>query len=513
MYLTVMCIYNSILSTQYHFKCEDFNWKCVESSNTWNLNQGETSALCDKAASCSCKTGDSFKTVTQYSDGEYIEETVGLYNECKCDFWSRLCEDTQVGEACDNAAAYCCGDYAFKFKHDSPIAVAYLHLTSPECYCDFYKYAENESGHKLQPRAINTGKLFWNPCGQGNWRSSFSEEKESLEAIYNATNGQDWRSNDGWRDETVDHCQWYGISCDDEGHVTGIDLRDNNLVGQFPVYTHDVDSEEELHWESSKYGLANLYELQTLDLAENTLTGTIEYRPLYNLRVLTYFDVSGNQLSGEVETLVAPLLKYADFSNNGFTSMLRFEKYKVRSFQTLRYCDVSNNAVQQDAIDILEMIPPNIEEFIASNNQIYGRLPASLDNLSMLRQFEMASNALSGILPGFIESFATLQELDLSNQTNGFTGPIPENLWRHLSLKILNLAGSMLTGTVPSLVGNLAVLEVLDLSSNLLKGSLPSELGLLGGGGEYTTWYIALSLCTHEVLCTKTCFVMNPQLL
>ena len=107
----------------------------------------------------------------------------------------------------------------------------------------------------------------------------------------------------------------------------------------------------------------------------------------------------------------------------------------------------------------------------------------------MLRQFEMASNALSGILPGFIESFATLQELDLSNQTKGFKGPIPENLWRHLSLKTLHLAGSRLTGTISSLVGNLAVLEVFDMTNNLLKGSLPSELGLLGGGGEYTAWY------------------------
>jgi len=38
------------------------------------------------------------------------------------------------------------------------------------------------------------------------------------------------------------------------------------------------------------------------------------------------------------------------------------------------------------------------------------------------------------------------------------------------------------------------VLEVFDMTNNLLKGSLPSELGLLGGGGEYTTWYCPLLL-------------------
>ena len=76
----------------------------------------------------------------------------------------------------------------------------------------------------------------------------------------------------------------------------------------------------------------------------------------------------------------------------------------------------------------------------------------------------MASNALSGELPGFTEAFATLQELDVSNQTVGFTGSIPEDIWRSLSLKVLNLSGNRLNGTIPSTVGNLAVLEEIDLS-------------------------------------------------
>jgi len=285
--------------------------------------------------------------------------------------------------------------------------------------------------------------------------------------------------------ETVDHCQWYGISCDVDGFVTSINLQNNNLEGPFPVYSRNVSPGGipilDNDWYQSKYGLANLFRLKTLDLANNKLAGTIEYAPLYNLNALTRFDVSGNNLSGEVDALVTPSLKHADFSSNNFTSMSRFQKYKVSPLQTLRYCDVSNNAIQEDANDLLENIPPNIEQFIASNNLIYGILPESLNNLQKLRQFNMASNALSGELRGFTESFATLEELDVSNQTNGCTGSIPENIWRSLSLKKLNLAGNKLTGTILSLVGNLAVLEVFDLSNNLLDSSLPSEIGMLGG--------------------------------
>jgi len=163
--------------------------------------------------------------------------------------------------------------------------------------------------------------------------------------------------------------------------------------------------------------------------------------------------------------------------------MRRFQEYKVSPLQTLRYCDVSNNAIQEDANDLLEDIPPNMVQYIASNNQIYGSLPASLNNLQKLRQFNMSSNALSGALPGFTASFATLQKLDLSNQdqTSGFTGSIPEDTWRSLSLKVLNLAGNKLTGTIPALVGNLAVLEEFDVSNNRLNSSLPTELGMLDG--------------------------------
>lgn len=304
------------------------------------------------------------------------------------------------------------------------------------------------------------------------------------------------------------HCQWHGISCDVDGLVTSIDLRGNNLAGQFPVYTRETDwlgnPVPVGEWKETKYGLANLYKLETVDLASNKLTGTIDYRPLYNLPSLAHFDVSDNQLSGEIDALISPSITYADFSSNRFTAMRRFDEYKG-SYQTLSYCDVSNNVIQLNATDLLENIPSNIEQLLASNNQISGSLPKSMNNLLQLRQFntssnalsgelpeafnnlpqlrqiDMSNNALSGQLPDFAESILSLQELDMSNQLNGFTGSIPEDLGRFQSLKMLNLAGNKLTGIIPLTIGNMAMLEVFDLSTNLLKGLIPREIGLLEG--------------------------------
>ena len=139
------------------------------------------------------------------------------------------------------------------------------YLNSPSCYCDFYNYARKELDHKLKPKAIDVNQEFSNPC-EYRWYSIVDYEKESLQAIYDATNGQHWINNDGWMSNETDHCDWHGITCNSENFVTRIELNNNNLVGKFPVYTFDDHSLTPGHWKSTKYGLANLYGLQVLDL-------------------------------------------------------------------------------------------------------------------------------------------------------------------------------------------------------------------------------------------------------
>eukprot|EP00985_Skeletonema_marinoi_P018427 scaffold10296_cov84-Skeletonema_marinoi.AAC.3 len=515
------------------YTCEDLRSQCQKYIKVLGIKDGFVSHLCGEAESFCCEdAGADHDIVINTVFGS--NQTVGLYNECKCGFWSRLCEGAGVGEACDYAAEYCCGDY-MDYEDVWGFDWGFFYLESPQCYCDFFNYAQREFGHTLKSKALNTSQEIANPCGQfqdlrtyvlalGILKPRLWIERGSLVSIYTKTNGQNWTKKDGW-DTSVDYCQWYGISCDVDGYVTSINLRNNNLEGQFPVYTgydlvfqissgmlnrqtlpsnNEVLSMLQNTWLFQKFGLVNLYNLKSLDLAENKLTGTIDYRPLYNLQFLSHFDVSGNQLSGDLDALVTTSLTHADFSSNSFTS-LRFKKYKG-SLQTLRFCDVSNNVIQNNVANILENIPPNTERFFISSNRIYGTLsdsfnnipklrefniasnsisgslPDSLNSLRELRQVDISSNALSGKLPSFADSFATLEELDLSNQARGFTGSIPDDVWRSLSLKVLNLAGNRLTGTIPSLVGNLAVLEMFDLSNNaFLSGTIPSQMGLLDG--------------------------------
>jgi len=385
--------------------------------------------------------------------------------------------------ACEHAAEYCCGDYKYAASEGT-----FQYLNSPTCYCDFSKYVDSEYGNRLKPKTINVTK-FTDACYQiwDEWNNlSTNNVKKSLEAMYTRLGGDNWTRKDGWMNDT-DHCQWFGISCDVDGYVTRVELGGNNLKGQFPVYTRN-DINESNNWRKSKFGLANLYNLVRLDLSNNNLTGTIDYAPLYNLEALKEFNISRNNLYGEADALVAPKLAKADFGYNSFTSMHRFEKYKWTAQDSIWWCDASNNAIGQDAADLLKHIPRSIKYFIASNNEINGTLPlASMNELEKLRGFKMASNYLSGTLPNFEKSHTTLQELDVSyQQMNGLTGEIPADLWRTDSLKTLNLAGNRLKGTISPLIGDLAVLTVFDVSKNGLTGPIPSEVDLLAGKCNFT---------------------------
>jgi len=58
-------------------------------------------------------------------------------------------------------------------------------------------------------------------------------ECEALIALYDSTDGENWRNNTGWN-VTNTPCSWRGITCDG-GHVTILSLSSNRLSGSIPA--------------------------------------------------------------------------------------------------------------------------------------------------------------------------------------------------------------------------------------------------------------------------------------
>jgi Leucine-rich repeat (LRR) protein len=100
-----------------------------------------------------------------------------------------------------------------------------------------------------------------------------STQCQTLVALYNKTNGKDWK-NIPRGTETNTPCQWWGIRCEG-GNVVAVDLAENNLRGDFPELT----------------ALTNL---RTLDLSVNQLSGSVP--DLSRLVSLARFNLAGNQL-------------------------------------------------------------------------------------------------------------------------------------------------------------------------------------------------------------------------
>ena len=118
-----------------------------------------------------------------------------------------------------------------------------------------------------------------------------------------------------------------------------------------------------------------------------------------------------------------------------------------------------------------------ITELNLTSNQLKGKLPPELANLTNLEVLALGGNQLTGTVPTWLSNLVNLQELYLWG--NKLTGPIPTELGNLTNLTILALFDNQLTGEIPTELGSLTNLEWLWLFSNQLTGEIPAELGNL----------------------------------
>ncbi len=167
---------------------------------------------------------------------------------------------------------------------------------------------------------------------------------EVLRDFYDAADGGSWSNNNGWLSGRP-LAEWHGVTVNEDGEVTHLALRDNNLAGTLAPELGKLDSLEVVSLDRNSIGgslpveLGDLSNLTRLALNRNSLTGAIPTE-LGGLTNLSIIGLARNQLSGSLPASLGNLTGLTRLSlhdntglsgalPSGFTNMADLERLAI----------------------------------------------------------------------------------------------------------------------------------------------------------------------------------------
>ena len=291
--------------------------------------------------------------------------------------------------------------------------------------------------------------------------TAISVDQVALERLYEATDGPNWTTSTNWL-TGAPLGDWHGVTADNGGRVSALNLPKNNLSGTIPAE------------------LGNLASLGTLALHENNLTGPIPPE-LGNLGAVAVLQLHQNSLTGPIPDSFLQLRGLVNFhadvhncvpATDAFTAWL--ERIPDRGATLCTDADRAALEALYHATDGPNWTNSSNWTTGASLGDWHG---VTVDNRGRVSALHLPRNDLSGTLPAELGRLASLGTLALHE--NRLTGPIPPELGNLAGLGDLNLWGNRLSGSIPPELANLASLWQLVLAGNELTGPIPPELGNL----------------------------------
>ena len=264
-------------------------------------------------------------------------------------------------------------------------------------------------------------------------------DRDALVALYNATDGSNWNRSDKWLTE-VPVNEWYGVVTDSVGRVRWLTLWDNGLKG--PIVPE----------------LGNLTALEFLGLGDNELTGEVPAE-LGSTTGLTGLWIDDNLLTGIIPSSFLELshLRVFDFSGNEELCMpgtVSFSEWadsvslvsgpdcSEADAEVLRLLYSTNGGSLNNWVNSSGWLSDmalsewygvetdtigRVTGLDLSENGLWGQLPDSLGELSVLTKLDVSGNALSGSLPDSLGKLSVLTKLDVSGN-NSMAGRLPQSL-------------------------------------------------------------------------------------
>lgn len=363
------------------------------------------------------------------------------------------------------------------------------------------------------------------------------QDRYVLTTLYYATDGINWTNTDAnenvWRhgDPNSSIEDWYGITTNDQGRVTKIELMGNNLVGIMPK------------------SLASLDQLETLNLLGNDLSGCIPVGLDHALRgpyseaqngtmlrraVNTVEDTSAKGaaisfavlsfLAHEFEAINQDWGGWRQFSDQTFgiglppcpdlpnrpagwthhqtsktdaQALLAIRTYylsgnrnrpnDVNKFDagggwTQDFANYANSASSEDCPDDNPF--KTINRRFLPDQTIKGVETEIIGGCHRVIALHLDQRGLRGDIPPAVSRLGQLRDLNMSRngvgeEHGGLSGSIPSELGNLNGLVKLSLNDNQLSGPIPGELGHLKQLKFLALNANDFSGVMPLELGNL----------------------------------
>ncbi|RVW68127.1 Receptor-like protein 12 [Vitis vinifera] len=288
-----------------------------------------------------------------------------------------------------------------------------------------------------------------------------------------------------------------------------LDLSRNRFIGSFPDFIGFSSlTRLELGYNQLNGNLpesiAQLSQLQVLNIPWNSLQGTVSEAHLFNLSKLQQFDLSFNSLlTLNFSSDWVPQFQLTDILlascklGPRFPGWLRSEKgvgwldISV-GCGAVAYLDLSNNLLSGElpdcwaqwkgivVLNLEGMIPRCFSNFTAMDQK--GNLVIGYNyTIPYFKELSRRSSYIDeqllqwkGRELEYKRTLGLVKSIDLSSNKLG--GEIPREVTDLLELVSLNLSQNNLIGLIPPTIGQLKALDVLDLSRNQLIGKIPDGL-------------------------------------
>ncbi|KAF5727335.1 LRR receptor-like serine/threonine-protein kinase [Tripterygium wilfordii] len=284
--------------------------------------------------------------------------------------------------------------------------------------------------------------------------------------------------------ESINHCQWMGITCSTrhEGRVTELNLNNQQLVASIPPHIGNLSFLRYINLGSNRFRgnippeIGRLSRLVNLNLSNNEIGGEIP-RNLSSCSSLQVINLMYNRLEGiipdEIGKLSSKLTRFS-VSVNNLTGNI--PQWLANASSLTRLSMAGNNFQGQIPAELGRLSKLILFQF--SGNNLSGTVPPSIFNLSSLLYLDVGTNQLQGTIPSDI-GYTLPNLLGLYVYENQFSGPIPASLANAKGLFDISFGFNSFTGTLPLSIGSLKDLARLSLTNNQLENNETEGLSFL----------------------------------